>query len=260
MLLAPAGGCRGDFARSIDRRPFQSAVGVKMMVPGWAHLSWGQRQRGWILVGSFAAAILVGLWAWGTWVGWGLFAFAFLTHVTSATDVLRQASFPTYPSRMALLIFAGALAFILYLPTLFFLSVIAKPGFEADGAGSGFLVNCWAYQDGSEPREGQWVWMRYPLLEKPHAGRVVATSGQEVEWNGRQWRVNGHDCLAHSVLRLDAWPQACRFIVPSHQILVEPDDDAASAPNLGPLVLVSPDRIIGRAWAHFYPVWDRHLL
>ena len=32
------------------------------------------------------------------------------------------------------------------------------------------------------------------------------------------------------------------------------------SPRLGPLVLVPPDRIIGRAWAHFYPVWDRHLL
>ena len=30
--------------------------------------------------------------------------------------------------------------------------------------------------------------------------------------------------------------------------------------RIGPIVLVSPDRIIGRAWAQFYPVWDRHLL
>ena len=75
-------------------------------------------------------------------VGWGggLFAFAFITHATSATDVLRQASFPSYPSRMALMIFAGALAFDLTCLALFFLSVIARPGFEADGAGSGFLV------------------------------------------------------------------------------------------------------------------------
>ena len=72
--------------------------------------------------------------------------------------------------------------------------------------------------------------------------------------------VDGHQCNVHSSLRLGAWPQVCRFKVPSDQILVEPDDEGASTPSLGPLVLVPPDGIIGRAWAHFYPVWDRHLL
>jgi hypothetical protein len=140
------------------------------------------------------------------------------------------------------------------------LSVIARPGFEPAGTRSGFLVNCWAYHAGEEPREGQWIWMKLPPLGEELAGRVVAVSGQEVEWTGRRWRVDGKDRRLHSTLSLSAWPQACRFTVPSHQVLVEPDEDGATAESLGPLVLVSPDRIIGRAWAHFYPVWDRHLL
>ena len=67
MSLASTGGHPGDLARLIDRRPFESPVGLKMVVPGWPQFSWGQRQRGWVLVGSFAIALAVGLWTWGTW-------------------------------------------------------------------------------------------------------------------------------------------------------------------------------------------------
>jgi hypothetical protein len=260
MSRALTGGNTGDLARLIDRRPFESPLGLKMIVPGWAQFSWGQHQRGWALVGSFAVALVVGLWTWGTWLGWGFFAFAFITQVTSATDVLRQGSFPIYPSRTALLFVSGALALAFYMPVVCLLSVIARPGFEPDGTGRGFLVNCWAYHGGVEPREGQWIWMTLPPRGEQRAGRVVAVSGQEVEWNGRRWQVDGQERPLHSAPHLSAWPQTCRFKVPSNQILVEPELDGAFAPELGPLVLVSPDRIIGRAWAHFYPVWDRRLL
>jgi len=102
--------------------------------------------------------------------------------------------------------------------------------------------------------------MRPPSYGEPRAAQVVAVSGQEVEWSGRCWKIDGQDRSLTAHLRLAAWPQACRFKVPANQILVEPQDDGASTPQLGPLVLVSPDRIIGRAWAQFYPVWDRRLL
>jgi len=260
MSLAPTGAKTGDLARLNDRRPFESPVGLMLIVPGWPQFSWGQHQRAWVLVGSFVVALLVGLWTWGTWLGWGFFAFAFVTHVTSATDVLRQSSFPIYPGRTALLLVTGALALVFYLPAVSVLSMIARPGFGPDETGNGFLVNCWAYSRGDAPREGQWIWMKLPVSGEQRAGRVVAVAGQEVEWTGRRWRVDGKEWPLHIPLQLAAWPQTCRFKVPSSQVLVEPDDYGARAPNLGSLVLVSSDRIIGRAWAHFYPVWDRHLL
>jgi hypothetical protein len=260
MASAPKGGHASDLARLTDLRPFQSPVGLKMMVPGWAQFSWGQHQRGWAFVGSFGAALGVALWTWGTYLAWACFAFAFVAHVTSVTDALRQSSFPLYPDRTGLLFVSGALASVFYLPVLCVLSMIARPGFEVAGTRSGFLVNCWAYRGGEQPREGQWIWMKLPPWGEQLAGRVVAVSGQEVEWTGRRWRVDGKDRSLHSTLRLSAWPQTCRFTVPSHQVLVEPDEDGATLEGLGPLVLVSPDRIIGRAWAHFYPVWDRRLL
>ena len=61
------------------------------------------------------------------------------------------------------------------------------------------------------------------------------------------------------ILPTDGLAQACRFKVPSDQILVEPDDEARRLPARAARAR-PPDRIIGRAWAHFYPVWDRHLL
>jgi hypothetical protein len=260
MPFAPPDSHAAKLARVVDRRPYESSAGLKMMVPGWPQFSWGQRQRGWVLVGSFAVALAVGLWTWGTWLGWGFFAFAFVTQVTSVTDVLRQGSFPIYPSRTALISVSSGLALLFYFPSLFVLWVIARPGFEADAAGSGFLVNCWAYHGDARPREGQWIWMELPPLGAKRAGRVVAVSGQEVECTGARWRVDGHECQLHSSLPVTALPQSCRFKVPSDQILVEPDEEGESAPKQSPLVLVPPDRIIGRAWAHFYPVWDRHLL
>jgi hypothetical protein len=57
-----------------------------------------------------------------------------------------------------------------------------------------------------------------------------------------------------------AWPQACRFKVPADQVLVEPEEEDGAPPLTGSLVLVSHDQIIGRAWAQYYPVWDRRLL
>ena len=59
---------------------------------------------------------------------------------------------------------------------------------------------------------------------------------------------------------MTAWPMTCHFRVPAHQFLVEPEEDMASPPATGPLFLVAQDQIIGRAWARYYPVWDRRLL
>jgi hypothetical protein len=260
MSVASTRAYSGDLARRIDRRPYDSPVGLKTVVPGWPQFSWGQRQRGLVLVGSFFVAVAVALWTWGTWWGWVFFAFAYATQVTSATDVLRQASFPTHPNRTTLFFVASALALLFYFPSILVLSEVARPGFELDGTGSGFLVNCWAYHGHTKPHEGQWIWMKLPATGEQRAARVIAVPGQLVEWTGQHWIVDGHECHVHPSHRRGARPQVCQFNVPSDQVLVEPDDDGGAAPSFGPVVLVPPDAIIGRAWAHFYPVWDRHLL
>jgi hypothetical protein len=259
MALDPTEPNVGDSVRSAGRRRFESAIGLKILVPGWTHFDWGQPARGWVLLGSFGMAVIAGLWSWGTWLGWAVFAFAFATHVTAATDLLRQRSFPAQPGRMAKIFVAGGLGSLLYIPSFWTLCLVAWPGFEPDGSGSGYLVNCWAYK-GAVPSRGDWIWMRLPQLGAARAGQIVAVSGQEVEWTGHGWQVDGKVQPIHPRLRFNSLPQACRFRVPANQLLVEPEDDGVSTPLLAPLVLVTSDRIIGRAWAQYYPVWDRHLL
>jgi hypothetical protein len=198
------------------------------------------------------------LLSWGTWVGWGLFAFAFVAHVTSALDALRQGSFPVFPGGTAVVVTPSILGLLFYLPAALALSIVALPGVHTEGTERGYLVNCWAYRS-AKPRIGEWIWMRLPFGE-PRAGKIVAMPGQEVEWNGRNWRIDGQDRPLHGPMRLNGWPQTCRFRVPESQVLVEPEDMGTTSPPAGPLVLVAPEAIIGRAWAQYYPVWERRLL
>ena len=253
----------GDINRDLDwfpgRRRVGSPVGLRTLVPGLPqHLS-GQRQRGWVFFGSFASALTIAFWTWGTPQGLGFLALAFLTHVGSVTDVLRQWSFPVYPAKRALVLVTLSLGLILYLPVVTVLSVLAWPGFEPAAAGIGFLVDRHAYR-AQGPSQGQWVWVHPSASQEPRAARVVAISGEEVEWTGRNWMVDGKNCDLVSPSRFKSWPQPCRFKIPPNQILVEPRDDGNSDVAIGPVVLIPPERIIGRAWAQFYPVWDRRLL
>ncbi len=259
MLRAPTGSTAGALSLFSAHRPFDSPLGLTILLPGFLQRRWGQPQRGWSFFGSFASTSLVALWTWGTSQSWGFLFLAFVTHIASITDVLRQTSFPVYPAKRATVFVAAALLLVFYGPALIALSLLAWPGFEPADTGVAFLVNRYAYS-GAEPSQGQWIWMHPSVAGEPRAAQVVATSGQEVEWNGQSWKVDGRARLLHSPGRLTAWPQACRFKVPPNLILVEPRDDGVSAVPIGPVVLVSPDRIVGRAWAQFYPVWDRRML
>jgi hypothetical protein len=259
MARTLAGGPFDDLQRFIARHPFESAAGLRILVPGWIHFRRGQRQRGWVLLGSFALLLFVALWTWGSLLSLGFVVLAFVTHVASATLVLEESSFPSLPNRLAAVFVSGALALLIYLPLFLVLSLLAWPAFEPYGSGIGFLVNRCAYRAGA-PRSGQWVWMRSPPAGQPRAAQVVAVSGQEVEWTGRIWTVSGQEHALRNPIRLPVWPQTCRFTVPVNQVLVEPQDDGVTSPPLGPVVLVSRDQIIGRAWAQFYPIWERRLL
>jgi hypothetical protein len=259
MIGAPRREAAVDREVSADRRPFESPAGLRLLVPGWPQLAWGQGERGRVLLGSFLVAAGVGILAWGTWLSWSFFAFAFLAHVTSTADALRQGSFPVYSRRAAVPMIAGALAVLLYSPALLTLIATAWPGSAPDRTRSVYLVNCWAYRN-ARPSLGHWVWLRLPPQGRLHAARVVAVAGQEVEWTGHEWRVDRQIPQPLVPVRTTAWPQACRFTVPADQVLVEPEEDEGSPPSTSSLVLVAQDQIIGRAWARYYPVWDRRLL
>ena len=259
MRGAPAGQAAVERDWPGRRRPFESPAGLRLLVPGWPQFSWGQGGRGWAMFGSFLVAAGAAVLSWGTWLSGCFFAFGFVVHVSSTTDAIRQASFPVYARRATLPMIAGALAVLFYLPILVTLIDTAWPGASPDRTRSVYLVNCWAYREAT-PMRGHWVWLHLPPQGRLHAARVVAVAGQELEWTGHEWRIDGKSSRLLAPLRNTAWPLDCRFRVPDDQILVEPEEEGGAAPSTGSMVLVPRDQVIGRAWARYYPVWDRRLL
>ena len=197
LLHALSADSAGEFAGSVGRRPYDFPSGARMIVPGLPQHGWGQKQRGWVFFGSFTTALLVALWTWGTPQGLSFLAVAFATHVASVTDVLRQGSFPVYRAKRALVWVTLSLGLVLYLPVVTVLSVLAWPGFEPANSGVGFLVDRYAYRE-KGPRQGQWVWMHPTDTRAPRAAKVLAISGQEVEWTGQSWMVDGEARSLHS--------------------------------------------------------------
>lgn len=253
-----ARGLDGELRWSLGESPVGPSTGLGTLVPGLLQRRWGQGQRLGVLrlVCVRARDRILEL---GDKPGLGLPALAFFTHVSSVTDVLRQWSFPVYPAKRSLVLVSLSLGLILYLPVITALSILAWPGFEPASTGVGFLVDRHAYRE-KGPSQGQWVWVHPSASEEAKAARVVAVSGEEVEWTGHNWKVDGKDCDLLATGRFKSWPQACRFKIPPNHILVEPRDDGVSDLAIGPVVLVPPERIIGRAWVQYYPVWDRRLL
>ncbi len=259
MQVILAGDRAGHQFGLVNRRPFDSPAGFKLLVPGWPQRSWQQRERAMVLFGSFVLALPVAAWTWGTWVSWVFFAFAFFSQVASTTDALRQSSFPAYSSRAALILVSASLGLLVYMPAILILSTLAWPGSSEPQSRTEYAVNRWAYRHDA-PRRGDWIWTPLHSDGTPCAAQIIATAGQEVEWTGRNWRIDGLPCPLRGSLRLTAWPQTCRFHVPSDQVLVEPEVPETSTSAIGPLVLVRSEAIVGRAWAQLYPIWDRHLL
>lgn len=228
--------------------------GARVLVPGLTQRQWHQRDRGLVFLVSFLSALGTSLFCWGKPLGWVLLGFAVLTHAVASLDVLRQRSFPVFPTKIATSAMIVVMVLVVYLPLAALLWLYALPT-RADGeSGEGYLVNCLAYQK-QELLPGQWIWLRLPPRPSGCAGRVVAIAGQEVEWTGRRWRVDGKDLAATHPGALPYYPEGWRFRVPEHHVLIGSEPSA-----LQPLLIVTRDQIVGRAWARYYPIWERCLL
>src|SRR4051812_18748826 len=138
---------------SADIRP----AGLRALIPGYAQWFWGQRQRGLVLLGSYLAALTVGLFAWGTWTSLLVLGFAFVAHATSAADAIRQGAFPGFGRWVPAVSATAGLGLGCYVPALALASALAWPGQREDGSPDAFLVNRWAYR-ASEPRTGDSLW------------------------------------------------------------------------------------------------------
>ena len=234
-------------------------AGLRVVIPGAAQWSWGQRERGAVFFGSFAAGVLTAAFAWGTWTGVALLVFAFAAHVAATTDVIRQNAFPA-PGRLAALAGAlGGLGLGVYAPVLAVVLLVAWPALR-DGTADGYLVNVWAYRR-VEPRRDELVWYRPTPAGAPRVGRVVAGRGQEVDWSGGTMKVDGRPDRDRGPLPAAVGPRSLRYRVPEGHVLVRPEGGPVidRTPFDG-LSLVHFDQILGRPWALFYPVRERRLL
>jgi hypothetical protein len=248
-----------EFGSSIREVRQTLSFGARLLVPGLTQRHWHQRDRGLVLLISFVSALGASLFCWGMPVAWSLLGFAFLTHAVASLDVLRQRSFPVFPSRIASSATIVVMIAVIYLPLIGLLCLLALPTRTDGDSGTGYLVNGLAYRK-EKPQPGQWVWLCLAPRPGGCAGQVIATAGQEVEWTGRRWLVDGKDLSSTHPGTLPYYPESWRFRVPEHHVLVGSEPSTHEAEPSSPLLLVSQDKIVGRAWARYYPFWERCLL
>ena len=239
-------------------------AGFRIMVPGYAQWTWRQRERGLVLFGSFAMALGTGVFAWGTNLGLAVLVFAFATHVTSAVDVIRQGAFPGFGRWTPFLSSSGGLAAGVYGPLFGVATFLAWPGMNDGATTDGYLVNRWAYRV-RDPARGEWVWLRSSPGGELRIGRVIASASDEVEWRGGEpLLVSGSavsDVSLHGHPGRSSWPpDEFAYTVPDQFILVSLESAPRPGRRSAGLVLVPRDKVVGRAWARLYPIWDRQLL
>ncbi len=253
----PTGADRATDGPGVDR----SSAGALILVPGYPQWAWKQRDRAVVLFGSYAAAILVGVMAWGTATGLAVLAFAFATHAASATDAIRQYAFPGLGRLTPAFTASAGLGAFCYGPALAMATVFAWPIAPEERPREGFLVNRWAYRDGEAPRPGETIWLRRARRgARPRIARVVAGPGQRLEWSSGRLRVDDR-AVVGSPFPISGSPEELKLTIPDGHVLISFGIDAAAdRPVPGGWEIVDRADVQGRAWARSYPVWDRAIL
>jgi hypothetical protein len=241
------------------RPPFCVRLSWRLLIPGLPQITWNQRERGMVYLVSFLTSLGTSLFCWGSLLGWCFLIFCFLTHMAAALDVVRQRAFPVFPSKVATTAAILGIGLTVYLPIGALLRSCAFSTLSDGAEGAGYLVNLLAYQQ-REPALGHFIWLRPSPASSQRAGQVIAVAGQEVEWTGRRWRVDGKDLQSTCPGSLPYFPNAWRFLVPPNHVLIGPETSSVKAESSSSLMIVSKEKIVGRAWVRYYPFWERSLL
>jgi hypothetical protein len=241
------------------RSPWPTPVGPGLLIPGYPQWSWRQRERATILFGSYAAALGIGVFAWGTAVGLAVLLFAFATHAFSAADAIRQYAFPGFGRLVPALTTSAGLGAFCYGPVLALASAYAWPIALDERPREGYFVNRWAYRD-VVPEPGETVWLRPTRGARPKVARIVAGPGQRVEWTGERFWVDGQP-VEESPFRTAGSPGGLQLTIPDGHALVTFGADPRRGKGVpGGWEIVDLSDVRGRAWARSYPIWDRRLL
>ena len=251
---------RGDPRLPSRAEPIGPApIGLRLLIPGYPQWAWRQRDRAIVLVGSYLAALVVGVFAWGTTLGLGLLGFAFLTHAFSAADAIRQYAFPGFGRLVPALSTSAGLGAFCYAPALALASMYAWPIALDERPREGYFVNRRAYRSGV-PSPGETVWLRPTRGARPKVARIVAGAGQRVEWSGDRFRVDDQ-VVEEAPFGLSGSPAGLRMTVPEGYALVAFGGDPHRGKGVpGGWEIIDQRDIRGRAWARSYPIRDRKLL
>lgn len=234
------------------------SLSLRILIPGWSQWAGRDHERAGVFFGTFAAALGVGLFAWGSRPGALMLCLAFLVHVVSTADVIRTWAFPGFSRWVPSVTATFGLGVGCYLPTLTLASLIAWPAHSGEDASENYLVNRWSYRS-NDPLTGDWVWYRRPDNQDHGLGRLVARSGQVVEWSTDRLRVDGQDLDWRPATNGDG-PVDLAIEVPRGQLLVAPwHEDSPEPPSLG-MRLLDRETVIGRPWAQIYPIRSRRLI
>ncbi|QDV35912.1 S26 family signal peptidase [Tautonia plasticadhaerens] len=234
----------------------------RVVIPGWPQWRRGDRVRAMVLAGSYASAMMVGLFAWGTGPGAALLGFAALTHSASVADAIRQAAFPGFGAWAPWFSAAAGLGGAGYAPALAVALQFACPAWTEGG---GYLINRSAFE-GRGPEAGHWVWLDRERPDRPRrVALVVAIGGQRVSWSEGVLRVDGMPASIPRGVIDEGRRSRGEFDVPAGALLVFADERDLPGPAPGEagdglLTLVASDLALGQAWARYFPIWRRGLL
>ena len=230
-----------------------------ILVPGLPQFFAKNNDRAWVLIGSYGLALLVGIFSWGTTEGLAMLAFAFATHVFSAVDAIGKHTFPGFGRFVPTFTISASLGAFCYAPALMTALIFAWPIALDELPRECYLVNRLAYY-GNDPIAGETVWLRPARVSRPRMARVIAGSGQRVEWSGNQFLSDGMTAKA-SPFRVAGSPLRFKMIIPQQHLLIS----FGSEPNQGNAMegaweIVNRSDVQGRAWARSYPILDRRFL
>ena len=246
-----------------NRRGIDAIHWLLQGLPGLAAWRRGDRERGMVLFGSFASALSMAIFAWGTTLGVLMILVVFAAHVAALVDLIRRRCYVPMGRWAPWLATSVALGFCVSGPLVTMAAWLAWPGVNGDRSTDVFLINGWAYSR-EEPRLDDWVWYQSSPLGEGRVGRVVASKGQDVEWRDNQLKVAGRSLPLGAPFRSPASPERLRYQIPDGQLLLNPSADTGSerlSNHSGEgLIVVSRDKILGKAWAKFYPIHERRLL
>jgi hypothetical protein len=233
-----------------------AATGMAFLLPGVPQWLAHQRERGLVLLATYATSLSVGLFAWGTRTGFLLMAFAYLTHVVSATDAISRWAFPGFGRWVPVASTSTGLAVFCYGPLILVGSLVAWPGFEESDADS-YLVNRLAYHE-RDPEPGQHVWLgpsRGGAGDR--VGLVLAGPGEDVEWSAGRLLVGGRRARL-TPFQPGYYPKHLAFKVPDDRYLIAYQTSDPVVPDGWEMLPKS--RVQGQAWAKLYPIWQRGFL